>query len=128
MSAHGFGPGVMAYRYLDIFGALAGDAFGAMAYLVGSAATSHTFRDVDVRVILDDDEWVRRFGPIREPMSASVAWSAEMMAWCALAEKLTGLPVDFQVQPRTVAAKEEGPRNPLGVLGPLNRLAWEEAR
>lgn len=44
---------------LDLFGDQVFMAFGHIPYLVGSAATQKTgWRDVDVRLILPDDEWV----------------------------------------------------------------------
>ena len=37
-------------------------AFGSICYLVGSATKRPDFRDVDVRMILDDEEFHALFG------------------------------------------------------------------
>lgn len=58
-----WGVGMPAASRLDQFGRVCHEAFGATAYLVGSALKTTDWRDVDVRVILTDDEF------------ASVCWS-----------------------------------------------------
>lgn len=89
------------------------EAWAASTYLVGSADTSTTpggYRDVDVRTILDDDLFDQLFPSLD-------IWEC----WCFLASdwmtRMTGLPVDYQVQRRTEAnALHPSPatRNPLG--------------
>lgn len=83
----------------------------ANTYLVGTAQTGGEYRDVDVRTILEDDEFDRLFGypngrPLWELICQSVAFR--------LAQQ-TGLPIDYQIQRMTEAnAKFDGPRNPIG--------------
>lgn len=85
------------------------DAHGHCTYLVGSAETGPTYRDVDVRTILADDVFDRLF-PTREVWQIA---SVSVAAWLHLQ---TGLPIDFQYQRMTEANEIEGtPRNPLGM-------------
>ncbi len=87
-------------------------AFGNAPYLVGSAAASDAgvYRDVDVRLMLDDDEFAV-VCPTRE------RWELLSLAIGAYLAGRTGLPIDFQIQ-RTAEANEKfgsGYRNPLGM-------------
>lgn len=96
------------------------DAFGDFGcYLVGSALERPDWRDVDVRFIMDDDEFAKLF-----PDAAlhSAAWEHDarwVLLTVSIAErlsKLTGLPIDFQFQPQTFAnERHKGPRNALGI-------------
>ncbi|HET6917326.1 MAG TPA: hypothetical protein VFH56_14630 [Acidimicrobiales bacterium] len=87
---------------------LIGDAIGGV-YLVGSTWTTAAYRDVDVRMILEDPRFDALFP---EPDQWSVFCYA-VSRWLAAD---TGLPVDFQVQRMTEANERFGdkPRNPLG--------------
>lgn len=109
----GVGVGMPAWLQLQQFGRVASDAFGATAYLVGSAARSKQWRDVDVRVILPDDEYERLLGPRRRPEALSLRWSALCLAFATLGREMTGLPIDFQIQQRTHANRYDGVRHPL---------------
>lgn len=82
-------------------------AFGT-PYLVGSVNTRRDYRDVDVRLILDDDDPVLADGP--RVRALNFALSEYLRA-------MTGLPVDFQFQSMTAAnsGEHEGFRNPLGL-------------
>jgi hypothetical protein len=79
-----------------------------MPYLVGSALTSPDWRDVDVRVMLDDDEYdslQRRIVPALLNLAVST-WG----------QKVTGLPIDFQIQrAREANAEHHGRRHPIGM-------------
>jgi hypothetical protein len=79
-------------------------------YLVGTACTAREYRDVDVRVMLEDDEYDRL---------ADIGQQLPTFLGLAIGEYLasrTGLPIDFQIQRRTQANElHHGPRNPLGV-------------
>jgi hypothetical protein len=67
------------------------------------------FRDVDVRAIVDDDEFDAVFGPRRE------FWGMVCLTTTMYLRAATGLPIDFQVQRMTEANALDGtPRNPLG--------------
>jgi hypothetical protein len=83
--------------------------FGRRVYLVGSAQDRPDFRDVDVRAILDDDDFDRMFG------SEPALWGVFCYAVSRQLSADTGLPIDFQVQRQTEANENHpGPRNPLG--------------
>jgi hypothetical protein len=78
-------------------------------YLVGTAQAGGPYRDVDVRTILDDEEFDAVFGTRPDLWEA---WCFAVGSWLARA---TGLPVDYQVQRRTEAnEKYQGGRNPVG--------------
>ena len=94
-------------------------AFGQPPYLVGTAqmpppseqATApRSYRDVDVRLMLDDDEFAA-VCPTR------ARWELLCLAVSAYLRERTGLPIDFQVQSATVANARFGgrTRNPLGM-------------
>lgn len=85
---------------------------GGPPYLVGTAGVgaAESYRDVDVRLMLDDEEFAETC-PTRE------RWELLSLAISALLTERTGLPVDFQIQ-RTAEANErfgDRPRNPLGM-------------
>jgi len=114
--------GFPAAAYLEEFGSQVWHAFGKPPYLVGSATHTTTWRDVDVRLILADEEWDRwGFGdPNCYDNGRRIAFD---MAFSELGRRMTGLPVDFQIQQQTRAnlAYGFGHRIPLGLV-PL-RLA-----
>lgn len=83
---------------LDIFASVVWDHFGSPPYLVGSSLHTKDFRDVDVRLILDDDELAKFAGAREAPNRNYGCWSAIGMAFSALGRELTGLPIDFQLQ------------------------------
>lgn len=82
-------------------------------YLVGSVLQRPDFRDVDVRVVLDDDEYARLF-PGPGTRRTDPLWSLMCASVTEYLSRLTGLPIDFQVQDRTHAATFSGPLHPLG--------------
>jgi hypothetical protein len=88
--------------WLNKFGVIVEDYFGHTAYHVGSSLTSKDWRDVDVRLILPDDEFVDRFG---EHASAETnpKLAAITLAFSALGSQMTGLPIDFQIQSQSRA-------------------------
>ena len=109
----GYGIGMPHTLYLDLFAEYVLHAFDAVPYLVGSALTSRSPRDVDVRVILGDEEYAAMdFGDPRRPHD-SAKWTALTLAFSALGTKLTGLPIDFQIQQRSYANEDDGPRSAL---------------
>lgn len=100
---------------LHRFGEVVYDAFGSHCYLVGSAITRRDWRDVDVRLILTDDEFDVEFGE-QTDWRRNRKLAAVNMAWSALGEQMTGLPVDFQIDQRTEAnAEHDGQRHALGL-------------
>jgi len=87
------------------------EAFNHPPYLVGSANKGDTFRDVDVRTILDDDEFDAIFGTRPD------LWGLFCLATSVYLSEATGLRIDYQVQRQTDAnAKHKGERNALGIV------------
>lgn len=88
--------------WLTKFGMIVADYFGHECYQVGSSLTSKDWRDVDVRLILPDDEFAARFGSAHatyfDPKLAAIT-----LAFSALGSAMTGLPIDFQIQPESHA-------------------------
>lgn len=87
------------------------EAFDETPYLVGTAVSRQEYRDVDVRLILDDGKYaglVAVAGP-------------DLVAFLGLAigeylAQRTRMPIDFQIQQMTAAnERHAGPRNPLGL-------------
>lgn len=104
---------------LDHWALMLEPVFDETPYLVGSAAVSSTWRDVDVRVIMDDDKFDAWFGTSRSKRNASSKkWSALMTAISLWGQKVTGLPIDFQAQRRSGVSEAdwEKPRHPLGIF------------
>jgi hypothetical protein len=93
---------------------------GEHPYLVGSAGVSNDggpYRDVDVRLMLDDDEFARAC-PTRE------RWELLCLATGVYLSERSGLKIDFQVQLASLANEKHGggPRNPLGMGGQAARV------
>ena len=82
---------------------------GAVLYHVGSSTQRTGWRDVDVRLILPDKDHAR--------LTKSVDVHLLNVAVSLWGERVTGLPIDFQVQQMTAANEEFGHsfRNPIGL-------------
>ena len=96
---------------LDVACAPIRSAFGRPPYLVGTAGVGDatSYRDVDVRLILDDDQFA-------EVCPDKARWELLCLCIGTYLRERTGLPVDFQIQQQTAAnAKHDKPRNPLGM-------------
>ena len=101
---------------LHLFGELVEEGWGEFGYLVGSSQRGEAWRDIDVRVMLPLDEWRRLFHLAwAEERYQHPGWRAHMLAWSTLGQSLTGLPIDFQVEPNN---DTPGPRNPIGIWRP----------
>lgn len=116
------GVGMPADIYLNEFGSQVWSAFGTCPYHVGSSLEGKTWRDVDVRLILDDETYKSMgLGDPKNPRMNG-KWTALCLAFSALGKQMTGLPIDFQIQQQTAANAEfNGHRSSLGFV-PL-RLA-----
>jgi hypothetical protein len=103
---------------LHEFGSQVWFAFGDMPYHVGSSLTEKSgWRDVDVRLILDDETYAAM--GLGEPSSPHMngKWVALCRAFCLLGQEMTGLPIDFQIQQRTQANTQyTGKRSALGFI------------
>jgi hypothetical protein len=117
------GVGMPHLLHLNAFGRELHEAFGQYAYLVGSAAVGKTWRDVDVRLMLDDPEFDTLFPNHTQPGRCDGRWSLICAAISDLGKQRTGLPIDFQIQRTTEANDLYGGqvRQALGLY--LNRSA-----
>lgn len=108
--------GMPAALLLDHWGLMLREVFGTEAYLVGSAARGRNWRDVDVRVILDDIDYFAWF-PGERTEGANARCSAVLTAFSLWGKHVTGPPIDFQVQRRGRVTDEQwdAPRIPLGI-------------
>jgi hypothetical protein len=95
------------------------DAFGGFhCYLVGSALERPDWRDIDVRYIMSDEEFSKMF----PDCTAEGHWESDPR-WLLLTVSIsgwlrtvTGLPVDFQIQPQTHAnERHKGMRSAVGL-------------
>lgn len=112
------GTGVPATMHLEAFGQTVKQAFGHVAYHVGTSAVSKTgWRDVDVRLMLPDDEFDALFPGYGTAHHIDAFWSLICAAISELGRARTGLPIDFQIQ-RTSDANEKYPgfRAPLMLI------------
>lgn len=111
------GVGMPAHLLLEEFGSQVWSAFGEPPYLVGSALKSKVWRDVDVRLILDDEVYAEmNLGDPKET-HRNAKWVSLCLAYAALGKSLTGLPIDFQIQQVSYANKTfDGPRSALGLI------------
>jgi hypothetical protein len=91
-------------------------AFGDTPYLVGSAAERGAYRDVDVRLMLEDEHY--------ELLAAQLGTGGMAFLGIAIGQYLasrTDLNIDFQIQKMSVAnARFSGSRNPLGTRSLTN--------
>lgn len=127
-----WGAGQPQRALLDAWGREMKEAFGHYCYLVGSSCFSKTWRDIDVAMILDDDEWDHLFGPY-DDLEQRGGWNnpflcAMQIAFSTWAREATGLPVDFKIQRMTQANAEfNGPRCALGIMPHENyNPAWRK--
>lgn len=100
--------GMPAGLYLDEFGSQVWAAFGHLPYLVGSALEKKQWRDVDVRLILNDAEYEQMGLGHPDDAHRNEKWVSLTLAYSALGKSLTGLPIDFQIQQQTDANKRYG--------------------
>lgn len=96
--AHPWGVGMPAFLKLHEFGRLVFEAFGRYPVLVGSALTTRAPRDIDVRLILPQSDYLGTIGPVAECGKPFTRWAALCRAFAALGREMTGLPIDFQIQ------------------------------
>ena len=117
--------GMPASLWLNEFGAHLISAFDAPAYHVGSSLGEKgtPWRDVDVRVMLDDEVWnsMGLGDPVHTHTNSK--WVALCIAFSCLGHKMTGLPIDFQLQQLTHANKaydlKNNPRSAIGIIGSM---------
>jgi hypothetical protein len=94
---------------------------GFGCYLVGSSLAKRDWRDVDVRLILEDGEYERLFRARGDSPGGgwlNPLWSLLCTSLSLWLKEQTGLPVDFQIQQQTNANAEHkgGKRSALGIF------------
>lgn len=95
------------------------EAYGWNVYLVGSALERRDHRDVDIRVILENDVFDRMFPGAHPSPERNALWSVTCAAMSEWLGAHTHLPIDFQIQRQAQAnAMFAGTRIALGVFLP----------
>lgn len=116
--------GAPAIFALDLACKQINDAFGHYGcFLVGSAITGPGWRDVDVRFVMEDEAFALLFpnahatpGNVLGAWEQDARWLLLTISISGWLSKVTGLPVDFQIQPMTHANKRHtGARQALGI-------------
>lgn len=108
-------------QMLGLFGRVVRDAWQETPYQVGSSLRDGEIpRDIDVRVMIPLAEFQQRFpGTDVDRRHVCEQWRAQMMVWSDWGRHLTGLNIDFQVEPEDDAnlrfPTEE--RRPIGGRG-----------
>ena len=102
-----------ARQVAEAFNAYGG--YGGL-YVVGSALERPDWRDVDVRLVLDDDEFAKLFPQAGQHWEFDPRWLLMTVSISEHLSRVTGLPIDFQFQPRSHANdRHKGVRNPIGL-------------
>lgn len=88
----------------EAFGVHKGKYFSG-CYLVGSALERHDWRDIDIRLIMQDELFAETFPDAGSNWEFDAKWLLLTVAISQWLSKQSGLPVDFQFQPMTHANK-----------------------
>jgi hypothetical protein len=109
--------GAPACFSLEIECRLISEAFGGYGcYVVGSALERPDWRDVDVRYILSDEEFAKLFPDAGDHWEHDARWLLLITSISERMSRITGLPIDFQIQPQTHAnERHKGLRNAVGL-------------
>lgn len=114
-ASHVGAPAVFALELAcrDICGAF--DGYGC--YLVGSALDRPDWRDVDVRFIMEDCKFAALFPKAGQHWEQDTRWLLITVSISERLSKVTGLPIDFQIQPQTHAnERHKGNRHAIGIM------------
>lgn len=93
------------FYHLNQACALIEKAFDSYPYLVGSSIERRDFRDVDVRLILDDAKYDQLFHD-KDAGWTNALWSLMCTSISDYLSKVSGLPIDFQIQRQTQANEQ----------------------
>lgn len=105
----------LACRQLNEAFGFAGN-YGTNIYIVGSVLERADWRDADVRLILDDEDFAKLFPNAAQHWESDPRWLIMTVSISAWLKQLTGLPVDFQFQPRAHANdRHKGNRDAAGL-------------
>jgi hypothetical protein len=74
---------------------------------------------------LDDEEWNRM--ELGKPDERNPKWTALCLAFAELGKKMTGLPIDFQIQQQTYANEHNKgkSRSALGICSVGQKMVWQ---
>ena len=96
------------------------EAFGGRTiWLVGSVLFRSNWRDVDLRIILDESEYDRLFNSVVNDVNGIAVGLLDQFRMLiqtsisGLLRQATGLPIDFQVQSQAEANQHDARRQPL---------------
>ena len=115
------GIGMPFTLYLQDFGLVLWDTFAETPYHVGSSLTGALWRDVDVRVMLEADRYEAMGLGDSEHPHENARWCAYTKAFSLLGQKMTGLPIDFQLQETETANKQYSHARSALILGVMRR-------
>jgi hypothetical protein len=91
------------------------DGFGC--YLVGSSLERPDWRDIDVRYIMRDEDFDKLFPNAGRHWEKDARWLLLTTSISERLSKVTGLPVDFQIQSQTHANdRHKGLRHAIGLV------------
>lgn len=88
---------------LDDFGYHLRQIFGDWPYHVGTSVMTSAWNDVDVRIILEDEEYARAGYGDPENSERNPKWASTCIALSQFGRVMTGLPIDCQIQQQTYA-------------------------
>lgn len=92
------GVGMPELLLLHQFGRIIIETFGKAPVLVGSALEKkERVRDIDVRLVLSREEFEQVCGPVETLGVAFTPWYGFSLAFSVLGQRMTGLPIDFQI-------------------------------
>lgn len=98
-----------------------GEGHHGQTYVVGSSLERPDWRDVDVRLVMDDESFAALFPSVRLDTGSAIwefdpRWTLITVSVTAWLRQQTGLPIDFQIQPMTFAnEKHKGQRHAIGL-------------
>lgn len=85
---------------IPLWSAFQDNCFGV--YMVGSALRKPDWRDVDIRVMMEDAEYDRMF-PVVDKWDESALQKLMCISISNYLSSVTGLPIDFQIQKQSSA-------------------------
>lgn len=91
------------------------EAFGL--YLVGSSLRRRSYRDVDLRLILPDEDYKKLFPGISSNGWLHPLWSLTCSSISLYLSKASNLPIDFQIQSQTEANRDYPAGHPRSAIG-----------
>jgi hypothetical protein len=106
----------------EAFGVYQGKRFGG-CYIVGSVLERADWRDVDIRMILQDDVFAEHFPDSGDHWENDAKWLLLTTAISEWLSKKSSLPIDFQFQPQSHAnERHKGPRSAIGIRIAKNKI------